>query len=160
MSRGKFRRGSRSANSAKLFDVRISVVRLGIDLARVGCMLLTRLRARRSVRSLGESGKLDMAVMSLSVKSIASWSYRAYGSVHYRVTVVESDKSKPSQLPDFQWLVFCGLQSSYMISMELASKSSICPFQSERTSKIQLTFFDWIQVRQRSLNEFRCKPHD
>lgn len=72
MSRGKFRRGSKSANSAKLFDVRIRVVRLGIDLARAGCMLLTRLRARRRVRNRGDSGKLDTAVISLSVKSIAS----------------------------------------------------------------------------------------
>jgi hypothetical protein len=37
-------------------------------------MLFTRLRARRRVRSLGESGKLARAVISLSVKSIASCS--------------------------------------------------------------------------------------
>lgn len=43
--------------------------------------------------------------------------------------------------------------------MELASKSSICSFQFERTSEIQLTFFDWIEIRQRSLDEFGCKPH-
>lgn len=46
-----------------------------------------------------------------------------------------------------------------MISMELASKSSICSFQFERTSKIQLTFFDRIEIRQGSLDEFGCKPH-
>ena len=38
-------------------------------------MLLTRFLASRSVCSRGERGKLDMAIMSLSVKSIASWSY-------------------------------------------------------------------------------------
>lgn len=37
-------------------------------------MLLTLLRARRRECKRGESGKLAMAVMSLSVKSIASWS--------------------------------------------------------------------------------------
>lgn len=74
VSRGKVRRGSKSASSAKLFEVSVRVVRLGIDLARVGCMLLTLLRARRRERKRGESGKLAMAVMSLSVKSIASWS--------------------------------------------------------------------------------------
>ena len=40
-------------------------------------MLLTRFLASRSVCSRGERGKLDMAIMSLSVKSIASWSYSA-----------------------------------------------------------------------------------
>lgn len=57
-----------------LFDVRIKVVRLGIDLEMVGCMLLTLLRAKRSVCSRGESGKLEIELISLSVKSIASWS--------------------------------------------------------------------------------------
>lgn len=58
-----------------LFDVSINVLRLGIDLEMVGCMLLILLRARRRVCSRGESGKLEMALISLSVKSIASWSY-------------------------------------------------------------------------------------
>lgn len=40
-------------------------------------MLLTRFLASRSVCNRGERGKLAMAVMSLSVKSIASWSYSA-----------------------------------------------------------------------------------
>ena len=48
------------------------VVRFGIDFDRVGCMLLTLLRASKSVRNRGESGKLEMVVISLSVKSIAS----------------------------------------------------------------------------------------
>lgn len=74
VSRGNFRSGSRSASSATLFDVRTRVVRLGIEFARVACILLTLLRARRSVCNRGDKGKLEMAVMSLSVKSIASWS--------------------------------------------------------------------------------------
>lgn len=74
MSRGKLRRGSRSASSATLFDVRTRVVRFGIELARLACMLVTRLRASRRVCNRGESGKLDMEAISLSVKSIASWS--------------------------------------------------------------------------------------
>lgn len=75
VSRGKLRKESKSASSARLFEVRTRVVRFGIEWARVLCMLLTRLRARRSVCNRGESGKLEMVVMSLSVKSIASWSY-------------------------------------------------------------------------------------
>ena len=51
------------------------MVRFGNEFARVGCMLLTLFRARRSVRNRGERGKLERAVMSLSVKSMASWSY-------------------------------------------------------------------------------------
>ncbi len=51
------------------------MVRFGSDLASVGCMLLTLFRASRSVCSRGERGKLERAVMSLSVKSMASWSY-------------------------------------------------------------------------------------
>ena len=67
-------RGSRSASSAKLLDVRTRVVRFGIDLASEGWMLVMRLRASRRVRSRGESGKLASCAMSLSVKSMASWS--------------------------------------------------------------------------------------
>ena len=75
VSRGKFLSASRSASSAKLLDVRIKVVRFGIEFASVACMLLSRLRARSRVRRRSESGKLARAVMSLSVKSMASWSY-------------------------------------------------------------------------------------
>ena len=74
MSLGKVLSASRSASSAKLLDVRISVVRFGSEFASVDCMLLRRFRASRRVRKRGESGKLDKAVMSLSVKSMASWS--------------------------------------------------------------------------------------
>lgn len=74
----KFRSASRSASSAKLLEVRIKVVRFGSEFASVGWMLLTLLRASRSVCSRGESGKLERAVMSLSVKSMASWSYSNY----------------------------------------------------------------------------------
>lgn len=63
---------SRSANSAKLFEVRTKVERLGREFARVGWMLETRLRARRSVRNRGDSGKLPSSCISLSVKSMAS----------------------------------------------------------------------------------------
>ena len=70
----KFRNGSKSASSAKLLAVRTRVVRFGMLVARFDCILWTRLRARRRVCSLGERGKLVRAEMSLSVKSIASWS--------------------------------------------------------------------------------------
>ena len=80
MSLEKFRSASRSASSAKLLEVRIKVVRFGSEFESVGWMLLTLLRASRSVCSRGESGKLERAVMSLSVKSMASWSYSNYCS--------------------------------------------------------------------------------
>ena len=75
VSREKFRSGSRSASSAKLLEVRIKVVRFGREVGSVDWMLLSLLRATRRVRSRGERGKLERAVMSLSVKSMASWSY-------------------------------------------------------------------------------------
>ena len=81
MSLGRFRSGSRSASSAKLLEVRIKVVRLGSEVTSVDCMLLSLLRARRRVRSRGEKGKLERAVMSLSVKSMASWSYKQASTV-------------------------------------------------------------------------------
>ncbi len=74
VSRWKFRSGSRSASSAKLFDVRTRVVRFGIEVARLGCMVLMRLRARSRVCRRWERGKLEREAMSLSVKSMASWS--------------------------------------------------------------------------------------
>ena len=70
----KFLSTSRSASSAKLFEVKTKVRRFGIELGRVGWMVVTRLRARRRVWSLGESGKFPSTLISLSVKSIASWS--------------------------------------------------------------------------------------
>lgn len=66
---------SRSASSAKLLEVSIRVVRFGKEFGSVGCRLLTRFLASSSVRKRGESGKLERAVISLSVKSMASWSY-------------------------------------------------------------------------------------
>jgi hypothetical protein len=76
VSLGSVPRASRSASSAKLFDVRTSVVRFGIDCAMVGWIWATRLRARRSVERRGERGKLPRSWMSLSVKSIASCGYQ------------------------------------------------------------------------------------
>jgi hypothetical protein len=55
-----------------LFAVNTKTVRFGIDCASVDCIVATRFRARRRVRSLGESGKLPRIWMSLSVKSMAS----------------------------------------------------------------------------------------
>ena len=123
VSRGKLRKGSKSASSARLFEVRTRVVRFGIELARVLCMLLTRLRARRSVCNRGESGKLEMAVMSLSVKSIDSWSYSHKHS--WKGGRSEHERCRPSQRPDSQYWVSCGLQVSIMISMELALQSVV-----------------------------------
>ena len=68
----KFLNGSRSASSTRLFEVRTRFVRLGIELARLVWMLETLFRARRRVRRRGERGKLDIVVISLSVKSMAS----------------------------------------------------------------------------------------
>ncbi len=68
------RSASRSASSAIWFCVRTRVARFGIERATVGAKLVTRLRASSSVRSRGLSGKFAMTVMSLSVKSMASWS--------------------------------------------------------------------------------------
>ena len=72
VSRGKVPNTSRSASSAKLFEVRTNVVRPGSEFARVGWILEMRLRARRRFRNLGERGKFPRVWMSLSVKSIQS----------------------------------------------------------------------------------------
>ena len=77
VSRWNCLNASRSASSAKLLAVRIKVSSCGIELCKDACIVLTRFRARRSVRRRGERGKLVRTEMSLSVKSIAScWSYR------------------------------------------------------------------------------------
>ena len=75
VSLGNFPSTSRSASSAKLFDVSIRVVRLGRLVGTRGSIVLIRFLASRRVCSRGERGKFERAVMSLSVKSIASWSY-------------------------------------------------------------------------------------
>ena len=68
----KFFNGSRSANSARLFSVRTSVVRCGIEFARFCWMDVIRFRASSKVCSRGDNGKFEREVMSLSVKSILS----------------------------------------------------------------------------------------
>lgn len=50
------------------------VVRFGMDVARVGWMCVRRFRASRRVRRRGKYGKFEREEMSLSVKSMASWS--------------------------------------------------------------------------------------
>ena len=72
VSSGNFASTSKSASSAKLFEVRIRVVRFGIAFSSVDCRLLTRFLANKSVRSLGDRGKFEREVMLLSVKSMAS----------------------------------------------------------------------------------------
>ena len=47
-------------------------MRFGIEFGSIDCMLLTRFLASNNVCSLGDRGKFDNAVISLSVKSIAS----------------------------------------------------------------------------------------
>ena len=78
VSRWNFPSISKSASSARLFEVRIKVVRFGIEFGSAECMLLTRFLASSNVWSLGDSGKFDSVVISLSVKSIASWSYKSF----------------------------------------------------------------------------------
>lgn len=70
-----FPRTSRSDSSVRLFVARTRFLRFGIELGRVGWMVLMRLRARSSVRILGDKGKFPSTWMSLSVKSIASWGW-------------------------------------------------------------------------------------
>ncbi len=67
-------RGSRSPSSARLFEVKTSEERFGMEFATEGWMLDTRFLAISKVRNRGNSGKLAKVLMSLSVKSIASWS--------------------------------------------------------------------------------------
>lgn len=69
------RRGSKSANSAILFAVSTRFSRFGIEDANDGWIWFTRLRASSNVRRRGKWGKFAREEMSLSVKSIASWSY-------------------------------------------------------------------------------------
>ena len=65
-------RGSRSASSDKLLEVRVKLSRLGTDVERDVFMLFILLRARSSTRNRGESGKWARVERSLSVKSMAS----------------------------------------------------------------------------------------
>lgn len=83
VKRGNVARGSKSASSLRLLDSSWRFVRFGIELASVGCMVATRLRARRRVCIRGDSGKLPRTWMSLSTKSMASWGYMAVKEMRY-----------------------------------------------------------------------------
>jgi hypothetical protein len=67
--------GSRSDSCAMRFRVRTSVVRLGITFERLAWIFWIRFWARKRVRNRGKSGKFPKCAMSLSVKSMASFSY-------------------------------------------------------------------------------------
>ena len=62
----------------------------------------------------------------------------------------------PLQHPDFRWREFYGLRFSFMISMELASKCSICSFQLVRTSEIQFALFEGVEVGEGIVDEVDC----
>ena len=97
-------------SSAKLFEVRTKVVRFGRELARVGCMLLTRFRASRRVRNRGLRGKFESAVMSLSVKSIASWSYtpaQPFLSQYESTRMIGKTNLRHAQVLDGGYFVAC-----------------------------------------------------
>ena len=105
VSRKNFPSTSKSASSAKLFDVRTRVARFGIEFGSVDCMELTRFLANNNVCSLGDSGKFPKRVTSLSVKSIASWSYtipaqpRSFFS--RRTSIEEVGKTNPGNAQIF-----------------------------------------------------------
>ena len=122
-------RPSRSASSAKLFEVRTRVVRFGIEVARLAWMLLTRLRASRRVCNRGESGKFERMVTSLSVRSMASWSCVATRQERRIASSGSGEEGSLLRRPSFRWRGFCALWSSGSISTELGSKCSIRPFQ-------------------------------
>ena len=67
--------GTRSASSLTLFCVKTSVLSLGMLFAKLGWMLATRFRAHKSVCSRSICGKFASVAMSLSVKSMHSWSF-------------------------------------------------------------------------------------
>ena len=52
-------------------------------------------------------------------------------------------------------------QNTKTISIQLISKCSVCPFQDghERTSKIQLAIFNWVDVGKGILDEFDGQSH-
>lgn len=68
---------SRSASSATLFRVRTRVLNAGTFLTTFASILFIRFLAHNKVCSLGLCGKLVRTVMSLSVKSMHSWSRAA-----------------------------------------------------------------------------------
>lgn len=67
-------RGSKSVSWASLFFVSTSVVRFGRLALRFACMVVMRFCARNRVRRRGVRGKFPSIAMSLSVKSMASFS--------------------------------------------------------------------------------------
>ena len=81
-SRRRLPKAFKSESSARRFPSSTSVERFGIVLFRVGLTAVMRLRARRRVRRRGHSGKLVMAGMSLSVRSMASWSWEGQNVSH------------------------------------------------------------------------------
>lgn len=110
---------SRSASSLTLFCVRTKVLRLGILLGKLGCMLAIRFRAHSRVCSRGESGKLARTEISLSVKSMASRSYHCTVSLglvpdifgHRSLNVLYAPL-RPH--PGSQWSEFCALYHTFV----------------------------------------------
>jgi len=107
----------------------------------------------------GLSGKFPNALISLSVKSMQSWSC---GESEHLAR--QSSRLKRFglllRLLSFQWLVSCGLHDrENMKSMKLfQSKCSICPFQA-RTSKVKFALSQRVEVGEGIQDELCCQPH-
>ena len=147
--------GCRSVSSDSLFLVRTSVVRLGMLVERLAWMVETRFCARKSVRRRGWRGKLPSCAMSLSVKSIASFSYTPYevaallvgrrGVGTYACSTHVLDRG------DFMAYIL-----ERLISIQLF-KCSICSFV--RTSQIEFTLLDRVEVGLGVVYEICGEPH-
>ena len=136
VSRAKLRNGSKSASSAKLLDVKTRFRRFGSEVARLGWILLMRLRARRRVCRRGERGKLERVGMSLSVKSMASWSCSAFQldlqSSPARFCWGYSKEGRTFATPRFSMAgILCPARLGYDINGAhlFDCKCSICSFQ-------------------------------
>jgi hypothetical protein len=134
---GNLLRGSKSASSATLLLLRTSVLRLGIDWNRFGCMFVILFLASSRVDSLGLRGKFVIEVMSLSVKSMASC-----GPATPRFSIV-----------GILWPT-C-LEKEYINW----ARSSIVSVLFTRTSEVKLALFEWVEVGEGGIDQFCREPH-
>lgn len=131
---------SRSPISLTRFDVNTKVVRLGSCSPILRSTFWMRLRAHSSVLSLGDSGKLESVVISLSVKSIASC-----GPATPRFSIV-----------GILWPVWGQCQSSGQLC---SSQSVASALFSGHTSEVEFALFEGVQVGEGVVDEIGSEAH-
>jgi len=132
-------------------------------LDRLGCIPAIRLRAHSKLCNRGERGKFERVAMSLSVKSMDSWSYTQTPpvSIYFHVSLIPSHFTSPSllvwcstylrsntQVLDRWYFMAFNMQTMYQLALSCAVSVLFRDiiWAVGRTSEVELALIEWVEV--------------